>query len=136
MLMRPEYFIYAFAAVILTIGLWNLVRYDQVGIASWYGEPFHGRRTSSGEIYDMYQLTAAHLTLPFGTIVLVTDLETGKSVIVKINDCGPYVEGRIIDLSFAAAQQLGMVRKGLAKVGLKVLKYPETFPAKKCLPGK
>jgi rare lipoprotein A len=134
--MRPEYFIYAFAAVILVTGLWNLARYDQVGIASWYGEPFHGRRTSSGEIYDMHKLTAAHLTLPFGTIVLVTDLETGKSVVVTINDCGPYVEGRIIDLSFAAAQQLGMVHKGLAKVGLKVLKYPETPPTKRCLPGK
>ncbi|MDW8110026.1 MAG: septal ring lytic transglycosylase RlpA family protein [Candidatus Bipolaricaulota bacterium] len=131
--MRPEYFIYALAAVVLTLGLWNLVRYDQVGIASWYGEPFHGRRTSSGEIYDMHQLTAAHLTLPFGTIVRVTDLETGKSVVVRINDCGPYVQGRIIDLSFAAAEKLGMVRKGLAKVGLKVLKYPDAPPKKRCL---
>lgn len=134
--MRPEYFVYAFAGVILALGLWNLTRYDQVGIASWYGEPFHGRRTSSGEIYDMHKLTAAHLTLPLGTIVLVTDLETGKSVIVRINDCGPYVEGRIIDLSFAAAEKLGMVRKGLAKVGLKVLKYPDVPPAKRCLPDK
>lgn len=134
--MRLEYFIYALAAVIAVTGLWNLTRYDQVGIASWYGEPFHGRRTSSGEPYDMYQLTAAHLTLPFGTIVLITDLETGKSVVVKINDCGPYVEGRIIDLSFAAAEKLGMVRKGLAKVGLKVLKYPDPLPTKRCLPGK
>lgn len=134
--MRPEYLSYALAVVILAVGLWNLVRYDQVGIASWYGEPFHGRRTSSGEIYDMHKLTAAHLTLPFGTIVLVTDLETGRSVIVKINDCGPYVEGRIIDLSFAAAERLGMVPKGLAKVGLKVLQYPETPPTKRCLPDK
>ncbi len=134
--MRLEYFIYALAAVIAVTGLWNLTRYDQVGIASWYGEPFHGRRTSSGEIYDMHKLTAAHLTLPFGTIVLVTDLETGKSVVVKINDCGPYVEGRIIDLSFAAAEKLGMVRKGLAKVGLKVLKYPDPLPTKRCLPEK
>lgn len=134
--MRLEYFIYALAAVIAVTGLWNLTRYDQVGIASWYGEPFHGQRTSSGEPYDMSQLTAAHLTLPFGTIVLVTDLETGKSVVVKINDCGPYVEGRIIDLSFAAAEKLGMVRKGLAKVGLKVLKYPDPLPTKRCLPEK
>jgi rare lipoprotein A len=134
--MRPEYFIYAFAAVILAVGLWNLARYDQVGIASWYGEPFHGRRTSSGEIYDMYKLTAAHLTLPLGTIVLVTDLETGKSVVVRITDCGPYVEGRIIDLSFATAEKLGMVRKGLARVGLKVLRYPDPLPKKKCLPDK
>lgn len=134
--MRPEYFVYVWASVILALGLWNLVRYDQTGIASWYGEPFHGRRTSSGEIYDMHQLTAAHLTLPFGTIVLVTDLETGKSVVVKINDCGPYVAGRIIDLSFAAAERLGMVRKGLAKVGLKVLKYPDPLPTKRCLSDK
>ncbi len=134
--MRLEYLSYALAAVVLAVSLWNLARYDQVGIASWYGEPFHGRRTSSGEIYDMHRLTAAHLTLPFGTIVLVTDLETGKSVIVRINDCGPYVEGRIIDLSFAAAEKLGIVQKGLAKVGLKVLKYPEIPPTKKCLPDK
>jgi rare lipoprotein A len=134
--MRLEYAVYIFAAIVLSLGLWNLARYDQVGIASWYGEPFHGRRTSSGEIYDMYKLTAAHLTLPFGTIVLVTDLETGKSVVVRINDCGPYVEGRIIDLSFAAAEKLGIVTKGIAKVGLKVLKYPETPPTKRCLPDK
>ncbi len=134
--MRPEYFIYAFAAVILATGLWNLARYDQVGVASWYGEPFHGRRTSSGEIYDMHKFTAAHLTLPFGTLVWVTDFDTGKSVVVRINDCGPFVEGRIIDLSFAAAEKLEMVHKGLARVGLKVLRYPETPPKKKCLPGK
>jgi rare lipoprotein A len=134
--MRPEYLVYAFAALILSMGLWNLFRYDQVGIASWYGEPFHGRRTSSGEIYDMHKLTAAHLTLPFGTIVRVTDLETRKSVIVRINDCGPFVPRRIIDLSFAAAEKLGMVRKGLAKVGLKVLKYPKIPPKKKCLLNK
>ncbi|MDW8141609.1 MAG: septal ring lytic transglycosylase RlpA family protein [Candidatus Bipolaricaulota bacterium] len=134
--MRPEYLIYLLAALILTMGVWNLVRYDQVGIASWYGEPFHGRRTSSGEIYDMHKLTAAHLTLPFGTIVRVTDLETKKSVVVRINDCGPFVPGRIIDLSFAAAERLGMVRKGLAKVGLKVLKYPDVPPKKRCLADK
>lgn len=134
--MRSEYFVYAFAFVMVAIGLWNLFRYDQVGIASWYGEPFHGRRTSSGEIYDMYKFTAAHLTLPLGTVVLVTDLDTGKSVVVRITDCGPYVEGRVIDLSFAAAQKLGIVRKGLARVGLKVLKYPEALPKKKCLPDK
>ncbi len=134
--MRPEYFVYAFAVLILLVGLWNLVRYDQVGVASWYGEPFHGRRTSSGEIYDMYKLTAAHLTLPFGTVVLVTDLDTGTSVVVRINDCGPYIEGRMIDLSFAAAEKLGMVHKGLARVGLKILKFPEAPPAKKCLPDK
>lgn len=99
--------------------------YYQVGIASWYGPGFHGKRTASGEIYDMYAMTAAHRTLPFGTIVRVVDLETKRSVVVRINDRGPFVEGRIIDLSYAAAVELGMVRKGLARVGLQILKWPE-----------
>ena len=88
----------------------------QVGIASWYGPGFHGSRTASGEIYNMYKLTAAHKTLPLGTYVKVINLENGKSVIVKINDRGPFVKGRIIDLSYAAAKKLGMLKKGTAKV--------------------
>jgi len=88
----------------------------QVGIASWYGPGFHGSRTASGEIYNMYKLTAAHKTLPLGTYVKVINLENGRSVIVKINDRGPFVEGRIIDLSYAAAKKIGMLRKGTAKV--------------------
>ncbi|WP_457679850.1 septal ring lytic transglycosylase RlpA family protein [Thermovibrio sp.] len=88
----------------------------QVGIASWYGPGFHGSRTASGEIYNMYKLTAAHKTLPLGTYVKVINLENGKSVIVKINDRGPFVKGRIIDLSYAAAKRLGMLKKGTAKV--------------------
>ena len=99
--------------------------YYQVGIASWYGPGFHGNRTASGEVYDMYAMTAAHRTLPFGTIVRVVDLDTGKSVVVRINDRGPFVEGRIIDLSYAAAVELGMVKKGLARVGIQILKWPE-----------
>ena len=92
--------------------------YVEVGIASWYGPGFHGKRTASGEFYNMYKLTAAHKTLPLGTYVKVINLENGKSVIVKINDRGPFVPGRIIDLSYAAAKKIGMLRKGTAKVKL------------------
>lgn len=88
----------------------------QVGIASWYGPGFHGSRTASGEIYNMYKLTAAHKTLPLGTYVKVINLENGRSVVVKVNDRGPFVPGRIIDLSYAAAKKLGMLKKGTAKV--------------------
>ncbi len=90
--------------------------YVEVGYASWYGPGFHGRKTASGEIYDMYKLTAAHKTLPLGTYVKVINLENGRSVIVKINDRGPFVKGRVIDLSYAAAKKLGMLKKGVAKV--------------------
>lgn len=89
------------------------------GIASWYGHPYHGRRAASGEIYNMYDMTAAHRTLPFGTMVRVHDLENGRDVTVRINDRGPFVEGRIIDLSYAAAQAMGM--PGLAHVRLEIL---------------
>jgi peptidoglycan lytic transglycosylase len=91
------------------------------GIASWYGHPFHGRKTASGEIYNMYAMTAAHRTLPFGTEVRVHDLENGQSVVVKITDRGPFVEGRIIDLSYAAAQAIHM--SGTALVRLEILGY-------------
>ena len=91
----------------------------QEGIASWYGHPFDGRRTSSGEIYNMHAMTAAHRTLPFGTLVRMHDLENGKSVVVRINDRGPFVEGRIIDLSYAAAMAMGM--PGTALVRLQIL---------------
>ena len=93
----------------------------QVGWASWYGKDFHGRRTASGAVYDMYQLTAAHQTLPLGTSAMVTHLDNGRSVMVTINDRGPFVKGRIIDLSYAAAQALGMVEQGVAKVRLEVV---------------
>jgi len=89
------------------------------GLASWYGHPYHGRHAASGEIYDMYAMTAAHRTLPFGTQVRVHDLENGRDVDVRINDRGPFVEGRIIDLSYAAAQSMGM--PGLARVRLEIL---------------
>jgi len=89
------------------------------GVASWYGNPFHGRHAASGEIYDMYAMTAAHRTLPFGTQVRVHDLENSRDVEVRINDRGPFVEGRIIDLSYGAAQAMGML--GIAHVRLEIL---------------
>ena len=89
---------------------------DQVGNASWYGPGFDGKETASGETYDQNELTAAHRTLPLGTEAVVTNLETGKSVKVTINDRGPYAKGRKIDLSRAAARQIGMTKKGVAKV--------------------
>jgi len=93
----------------------------QYGIASWYGKDFHGKPTSSGEIYDMHQLTCAHNTLPLGTMVMVTNLENGRSVELKVNDRGPFVKERIIDLSYAAAQILGMYEKGTANVKVEVI---------------
>lgn len=94
----------------------DLSQYDVVGVASWYGRPYHGRRTASGEIYNMNQLTAAHPTLPFGTRVLVTNLENGRTVVVTINDRGPFKPNRIIDVSRKAATQLGFVSQGLTRV--------------------
>ena len=93
----------------------------QVGVASWYGKPFHGRTTASGEIYDMYQPTAAHLTAPLGTYALVTNLENGQSVRVRINDRGPYKRPRILDLSYEAARQIDMVSPGLGRVQIEFL---------------
>ena len=96
------------------------------GIASWYGDPFHGERTSSGEIYDMHAMTAAHRTLPFQTVVRVHNLDNGKRVHVRVNDRGPFVRGRIIDLSNAAAQEIDMVRPGTARVRLEILRIEAT----------
>ena len=93
----------------------------QTGLASWYGSDFHGKKTSCKEIYDMHALTAAHKTLPFQSHVKVTNLNNGKNVTVRINDRGPFVKGRIIDLSFAAAQRLGMVEDGVVPVRVQVL---------------
>ncbi len=95
---------------------------EQTGMASWYGEEFHGKLTSNKEIYNMYAMTAAHKTLPFGTYVKVTNLTNGKSAVVRINDRGPFVKGRIIDLSFAAADKLGMSETGVAPVRIAVLR--------------
>lgn len=95
--------------------------FTQTGIASWYGHPFDGRKTASGEIYDMYGPTAAHKILPLGTMVLVRNLRNGKKTVVRINDRGPFVRGRIIDLSYEAARKLGMARRGTAPVKIVAL---------------
>lgn len=90
----------------------------QTGIASWYGEDYHGSQTASGEIYDMESLTAAHKRLPFNTVVGVKNLDNGENVIVRINNRGPFVEGRVIDLSRKAAREIGILTTGLADVEL------------------
>lgn len=95
--------------------------YIEEGIASWYGSEFHGRPTASVETYDMYKISAAHKTLPLGTVVKVTDLEAGGTVVVTINDRGPYVEGRIIDLSYGAARELGLLDRGITRVRIESL---------------
>jgi len=100
----------------------------QVGVASWYGPGFHGNRTANGEIYDQYELTAAHPSLPLGTRVMVTNLENGRAVQVRVNDRGPFVDGRAIDLSYAAARTIGMVGPGTVRVRIEVL-GPTTLAA-------
>lgn len=93
----------------------------QRGLASWYGPKFDGRATASGEIYDMHGLTAAHRDLPLGSVIEVTNLDTGRQVTVRVNDRGPFVRGRILDLSYGAAQKLGMVNAGVAPIELRVV---------------
>jgi len=95
--------------------------YDERGVASWYGPTFHGGNTSSGELYDMYGMTAAHKTLPLPTYARVTNLANGRSVVVRINDRGPFVANRIIDLSYTAAAKLDMLREGTAMVEVRAL---------------
>jgi rare lipoprotein A len=99
------------------------IGWSERGIASWYGPNFHGKYTSNGEIYNMYDYTAAHKTLPMNTKVKVTNLNNGKSVIVRINDRGPFVKGRIIDLSYAAAKKIGIDKTGTAPVKLEVIGF-------------
>jgi rare lipoprotein A len=95
--------------------------YRETGIASWYGKKFHGRKTSNGERYDMYAETAAHKTLPMGTILVVRNLENNKKTVVRINDRGPFVKGRIIDLSHTAANKIGLIQNGTARVSITAL---------------
>jgi rare lipoprotein A len=104
------------------------------GIASWYGGSDNGRPTASGEIYNMYAMTAAHRTLPFGTLVRVHDLDNGRSVDVRINDRGPFVAGRIIDLSYAAAEAMRLVGPGTAHVQLQILN-PDVVYGPEAVPG-
>jgi rare lipoprotein A len=100
--------------------------FEQTGEASWYGPQHHGKRTASGETYDMHKLTAAHRTLPLGTRVRVTNLDNGRTVEVRINDRGPFAPGRVLDLSYAAARHLGAVGDGVISVGVTVLAVSTT----------
>jgi rare lipoprotein A len=101
----------------------------QVGTASWYGDIFEGKPTASGEPYAMHEMTAAHLTLPMGSYVRVTNLRNGRAVVVRVNDRGPIVPGRIIDLSYGAAQALNFRQRGLQRVRLDLVSRPQPKPA-------
>lgn len=122
---RPLLAIASFVLIVLAIYIASAIYHQYNGWvlrASFYGEPFHGRVTSSGKVYDMNALTAAHRTLPMGTRLKVTNLKNGCSVIVKINDRGPFMWGRNIDLSVAAAKRLKMVKDGITKVRIEIVK--------------
>lgn len=95
--------------------------HEETGLASWYGPKYHGRTTASGERYNMFDLTAAHRTLPFGTRLRVTNLLNGKQVLVRVNDRGPFVKGRVIDVSYEAAKRLEMTQAGVVRVRVEVL---------------
>jgi rare lipoprotein A len=101
----------------------RMIRYREVGLASWYGDEFHGRKTANGEVYDMYAMTAAHRTLPFHTRVRVTNLENGKKAEFRINDRGPFVSGRIIDLTYSGARAIGMLGQGTARVNVEAVGF-------------
>lgn len=102
--------------------------FTQTGVASWYGPDFHGKKTSNGETYDMHAMTAAHKTLPLGVFVRVENRDTGSEAVVRVNDRGPFVRGRIIDLSYAAAKKLDVVQHGTARVRIEALGYRTTGP--------
>ncbi|HYA25753.1 MAG TPA: septal ring lytic transglycosylase RlpA family protein [Terriglobales bacterium] len=106
----------------------------QIGTASWYGQNFQGKETASGERYNMYDMTAAHLTLPIGSYVRVTNLRNGRAVVVRVNDRGPIVPGRIIDVSYGAAQALQFKSRGLQRVRLDLVSRPQTVVAKAAQP--
>lgn len=103
------------------LGATTILAQTQSGQASFYGGQFHGRPTASGEVYDMEKMTAAHRTLPFGTMIRVTNSRNGKSVVVKVNDRGPFVDNRIVDLSFGAAKEIEMINDGVVEVTLEVI---------------
>jgi rare lipoprotein A len=121
-----------FILLILLTGSCSVVNsedcFTPIGIASWYGEDYHGTKTANGEIYDMESLTAAHRTLPFHTMVRVENLENGKSVTVRINNRGPFVQGRIIDLSRKAAREMDIITAGLAQVELHLVNDGDSTP--------
>lgn len=106
----------------------RVVKYIKKGIASWYGPGFHGRKTATGEIFDMYEMTAAHKTLPIPSYAQVTNLENNKTVVVRINDRGPYVGNRLLDLSYAAAKKLGIQQEGTGKVEIKAITPLQALP--------
>ena len=111
--------------------------YSEVGLASWYGTGFHGKKTANGEIYDMHARTAAHKLLPLGTVVEVTDLDSGHTVTARINDRGPFVDGRIIDLSRTLAADLNMLNRGTARVRVTAVAGPGGVPPpRQDLPGR
>ena len=121
--LRQVFSTFTILGVLSSLMLSNLVAEPgHVGVASWYGPGFHGRKTANGEVYNMNELTAAHRTLPLGTVVKVRNFDNGKSVVVRINDRGPYIKGREIDLSYRAAHELGMVKKGKERVEIRVIK--------------
>lgn len=101
--------------------------FTETGLASWYGPPYHNRRASNGEIYNMNALTAAHRTVPLGSICRVTNVKTGSSTLVRITDRGPFIKGRIVDLSLAAAKKIGVWKAGVARVKLEVLTSPASL---------
>jgi len=103
--------------------LMSHVGFSQEGVASWYGKDFHGKKTSNGDTYDMYAMTAAHKTLPLGVYVKVKNQDNGRETVVKVNDRGPFVKNRVIDLSYAAAKQLGYDNVGTARVRIEALGY-------------
>jgi len=120
-----------------TVSNKNISNEQMSGFASWYGPGFHGKKTANGERYNQNVMTAAHKLLPMNSIVRVTNTENNKSIIVRINDRGPYKKARVIDLTKKAATKLGFLEKGTAKVKIKVLKYPKNFdPSKGLLPYK
>lgn len=108
----------------------NAVNYQQTGVASWYGRKFHGHLTSNGEIYDMYAMSAAHKSLPLPTYLKVTNLDNNKTVIVRVNDRGPFHENRIIDLSYSAAYKIGMLKEGTANVHIEAITDVNAFKHK------
>ena len=100
----------------------------QVGVASWYGQECEGNPTASGELFDMYGFTAAHRTLPLGTTIRVTNLKNSRSILLRVNDRGPGIDGRVVDVSWEAAKRLGFVGSGLTQVEVQVVKYPKKQP--------
>ena len=114
---RPSYSVYGKNYFVMRTSR----NYHEKGVASWYGPRFHRKRTSSGEKYNMYRLTAAHKSLPLNTYVQVTNLKNGRKVVVKINDRGPFISNRLIDLSYGAAKKIGMVNRGTTPVTVKTI---------------